>query len=47
MSGASGRKCRFHSDSDSFHLQLALAIDGPHLQQGGGGAVPLLVQVQL
>ena len=46
ISGASGRISRFHSASDAFHPQLLLARSTPHLQQGGGGAVPLLVQVQ-
>ena len=46
ISGASGRISQFHSASDAFHPQLLLARSTPHLQQGGGGAVPLLVQVQ-
>ena len=44
--GARGRRSRFQSASDAFQRQLALARAGPHLQHGGGGAVPLLVHVQ-
>ena len=45
ISGANGRRSRFHSLSEASQPQVLLAKVAPHLQQGGGGAVPLLVHV--